>query len=59
MTREEIILDAIRRANKLGAKGVEVTGYGQSQDGASSPRLFLVTQIPKQITGSGTEWYDK
>lgn len=56
MTNE--ILDAIVRANKLGAKGIQVVGYGESQSASASKCLVLVTQTPILVTASEKEWYE-
>lgn len=56
--QEEIILDAIERANKLGAKGIEVTGYAESGCTTQSPQLMLVTRMPRARTASEKAWYD-
>lgn len=53
------ILDAIIRANKLGAKGIMVTGYLEPQSAASSGEFYLVTCQPPIMSTDATQWYDK
>lgn len=54
----ELIKDAIRRANKLGAKGIQVVGYIESQSATESPDLKLIMQLPPLETASGVAWYE-
>jgi len=53
------ILDAIKRANKLGRKNVMVVDYLEPQSAADSPQLRLVTALPPMETASDTPWEDK
>jgi len=60
MTRQdELIRDAIIRANKLGAKGIEVTGFAQPDDATQRPDYYLITQSPELTDASESAWYDK
>lgn len=59
MTKQEVILSAIRRANKLGAKGIEVVGYLEPQSATELPELRLIAQMPKETTASEMAWYDR
>lgn len=49
---ENIILDAIKRANELGAQGIKVTGYLEPQLATQDPRWMLITEPPKQTSGA-------
>jgi len=55
---EEIILDAIKRANKLGAKGIEVIGYVEPQSAGDDYNYTLVTRVPDEnLTAGDKPWY--
>ena len=54
----EMILEAIIRANKLGAKGVQVIGYIEPQTASQPSSFLLITRIPELISASDKEWYD-
>ena len=55
---EEIILDAIKRANKLGAKGIEVIGYVEPQSAGDDYNYTLVTSVPDEnLTAGDKPWY--
>lgn len=55
----EIILDAIVRANKLGAKGVQVIGYIEPQLATQDPHWMLITEPPKEQDASELPWYER
>ena len=55
----EIIREAIIRANKLGAKGIQVISYAEPASAIQSQNLVLITRTPEQTTASGGEWYDR
>jgi hypothetical protein len=49
---EDIIKNAIIRANKLGLKGVKVTGYIEPISATQSPELALITTTTEPQTAS-------
>ena len=55
---QEEIIKAIIRANKLGAKSIQVIGYLEPQSAIESLELTLVTQVPEETTASESAWYD-
>ena len=55
---DEMILEAIIRANKLGAKGVQVIGYIEPQTASQPSSFLLITRISELISASDKEWYD-
>ena len=60
MSQEELIFDAILRANKWGAKGIQVVGFGVPQSAMQSPSYILIVDLaPGPETASETPWYDK
>ena len=59
MAEDDLILEAIIRANKLGAKGTEVIGFLRPGSAISDCRYSLVAQIPKPTTASELMWYDR
>ena len=56
-TRKEI-REAIIRANKLGARGIQVIEYIEPQCATAEPILLLVTQIPVLQGAAEKVWYD-
>ena len=42
--KEEVILEAIIQANRLGTAGIQVVGYAESQTAAQDERLMLITR---------------
>ncbi len=56
---DDIYLDAIRRANKLGAKGVEVIAYSLPETASSPNRIILYTKIPDDCSSGDLPWYEK
>ena len=56
---EDVILKAIIEANKLGAKGLQVTGYTRPATASEPPDLKLIATIPRNGTASELAWYDK
>ena len=52
------ILDALKRANKMGARGLEVVEYVETQSATESPELKLIARLPKERTASEEAWYD-
>ena len=57
-TREEIRA-AIIKANKWGAKGIQIVDYIEPWLATQAPDLLLITQIPRIGNASETAWYDK
>lgn len=56
---EDEVLKAIIKANKLGAKGIQVVGYGIPATADSSPDYYLAIQFPPTLGAAGdTPWYD-
>ena len=58
MTEEEAIRDALIRANKLGAKGIEVTDFGRPTSATQEYKFALATQIPWPGNATGRAWWD-
>lgn len=52
------VLDAIKKANKLGARGLQVVGYREPESASSSPDLILETQIPDDASTAVQLWYE-
>lgn len=55
----ELINKLVRRASKLGAKGIEVIGWMPPQSVSDNPDGVLVTRQPETKTGSEMPWYDE
>lgn len=55
----DIYLNAIIRANKLGAQGVEVVGYTLPTSAIQTPIIMLATKIPDSQNASDPAWYEK
>ena len=55
---DEIILEAILRANKLGARGQRVIAVREPETASESPFLKLTTDSPIAETASEREWYE-
>ena len=53
-----IILEAVRKANKLGAKGYEVIDCLEPQSASESLELKLITRIPREKSAVERMWYD-
>ncbi len=53
-----LIRDALKRANKLGAKNVEVVGYAEVGLATQFDEILLIVQQPKLSTASDLEWYE-
>jgi len=49
--------DAIKRANKLGAKGIEVVGCIEPQLATQAPVLILIIKLP-ELTNANMAWYE-
>lgn len=47
MTNQEAILDAIKRANKLGAEGIQVVGYTEPNVPTQDNRFILAVRYPR------------
>ena len=58
MMDKEVILKAIILANKLGARGIQVTDYIESTSAMQSPDLRLVAQEPLPQSATAMMWYD-
>ena len=58
MTREAI-RDAIVRANKLGARGVEVIDYIEPSSATDSDRIMLVIRWGQEYNAAELAWWDK
>jgi hypothetical protein len=56
--KSEVILDAIIRANKLGAKGVQVVNFIEPSLTTQDDLLFLVVKVPSQSPASEKAWYE-
>jgi len=50
--------NAIRRANKLGAKGIMVTGYIEPQTASQDPQGMPIIEIPPKQNADETAWYE-
>ena len=50
--QEEIIRDALVRANRLGFQGIEVIGYREAESAADDSELTLFTQLPRVKTSA-------
>ena len=57
MTKEEI-QKALIKANKLGARGIQVVGYIELGSATESPELRLITQQGIDTDASEGAWYD-
>jgi len=55
---DDRIYNAIVKANKLGAKGIQVIGYIEPRSAADNNNLILITQIPVSVTASATQWHE-
>ncbi len=55
---KDIILEAIKRANKLGAKGIRVIDYIEPKTATQSPYYTLITDKPEPQSASDTVWYE-
>ena len=53
------IANAIVKANKLGAGGIQVIGYIEPRSAADNDNIILITQIPIPSTACELAWYDK
>ena len=56
---DDIIWDAIVRANKLGRQNLEVCGYSEPQSATSDPRIILGLKIPESQSGCELGWWEK
>ena len=56
---DPLTLDALRRANKLGAKGIEVVGYIISDSAASDGKINLITRQPYPQSALDKSWYEE
>lgn len=54
-----LILNALKDANKLGAKGIEVIGYLMPESVISDYRINLITRIPYPQSALDKPWYDE
>ena len=59
MTAKEVILDAIIRANKLGAQGTRVTEFVEPTSASQPWRYDLVCDSPQLRTASDKAWYEE
>jgi len=57
--QEEIVWEAIIRANKLGAKGIQVVGFIDRCSATQNPELLLTIKMPEPMTAGEVAWYDK
>lgn len=55
---EDKILNAIKKANKLGAQGLQVIGYREPESASANPDLILETQIPSDTSTAVNLWYE-
>ena len=56
---DQLILNAIKQANRWGAKGIEVIGFVWPLTAASDYHLTLIAQIPRDRTAADKAWYDE
>jgi len=55
---KEMWINAIYRANKIGAKGLQIVGIAEPQS-ATADRIIIFTITKPQETAASTPWYDK
>jgi len=55
---DAIIVDAIKRANKLGAKGIEVVGYTEPYSASQDLRIMLIVKLPELTSACDRAWYE-
>lgn len=56
---DRMVLDAIIKANKLGAKGIQVVSFLLPQTSDIKHEIILVTKIPESGTSFDKPWYDR
>ncbi len=54
-----LFLDALIRANKLGAKGMRVVDYILPESAISDYRITLISAIVEPRTAAEGNWYDE
>lgn len=54
-----LFLDALKRANKLGAKGMQIVDYIMPESAMSDYRITLITAIVEPRTAAEGNWYDE
>ena len=54
-----LILDALKRANKLGGKGIQIVDYILPESAISDYKITLITAIVKPRTAAEGNWYDE
>ena len=55
----EVIKEAIMRANRMGARGIQVVDYQEPQTASDEDRLMLIMQIPPVADATDQAWYEK
>jgi hypothetical protein len=55
---EAMVLEAIKRANKLGAKGIKVVNMILPRSASSDNRITLTTMIPESRSPSERDWFE-
>jgi len=55
---EDLVRNAIREANKLGARGLQVVDYIEPQNATDDPDFILVAQMPGEETAGDMPWYE-
>lgn len=55
---ENMYEEAIYKANKLGAKGLQVIGIILPRSATDDPRISFIVKVPEQQSATDKLWYD-
>ena len=55
----DYVLDLLKRANRLGARNIEVIGYISPRFAGDNPEGVFVVRIPEGSDPCNRAWYDK
>ena len=55
----DIMWEAIIRANKLGRKGFQVISYGEQETATERPEIKFVVQLNEPETAADLGWWEK
>ena len=53
------IKEALRQANKLGARGIEVVDYTEPTDASQGDSIVLITRLPQPSNATELAWWEK